>query len=151
MEWEILKNKIYYRDGSWRDIYVKESSINDWEKWVEFVNKDYRIEWYNGKTEKIETQLDFNIIKEYWDGNHDLISTAKIFIDNIQVNVHFFEESELENDIDPREFKSIKDHYKLIKYLKKVSATCGKPVFVTPENHPEIILMQVENDELFVI
>jgi len=29
-----------------------------------------------------------------------LCSTAKIFIDNIQINAHFFDDKELENDID---------------------------------------------------
>lgn len=148
MNWEILKNKIYFRDGSWRDIYVKESSADDWEKWIDLVNKNYKINWYNGKTEKDESQIDFNVIKEYWNGNQDLISTAKVFLDNIQVNAHFFDDSEIENDIDPREFKSIQDHNKLLEYLKKVSAICAKPVFVTPENCPEIILMRIENDEV---
>jgi len=133
---------------SWRDIYVKESSVDDWEKWIDWVNKNYRIDWHNGKTEKDEPQIDFNVIKECWNGNQDLISTAKVFIDNIQVNAHFFDDSEIENDIDPREFTSIQDHNKLLEYLKKVSAICAKPVFVTPENCPEIILMRIENDEV---
>lgn len=148
MDWEILKNRIYTWDGSWRDIYVRESSVNDWKKWVELVNKNYRIEWHNGKTKRDETQIDFNVIKEYWNGNSALISTANVFIDNIQINAHFFDNSEIENDIDPREFKSIEDHHKLIEYLKIVSMICGKPVFVTPENCPEIILIRVEKGEV---
>jgi len=148
MEWEKLQEEVYYGDGSWRDIYVKECTINDWSKWVELVNKNYRIDWYNEKTEKGENQIDFGVIKEYWNGNKDLVSTAKIFIDNIQINAHFFDDTEIENDIDPSEFNSIEDHNKLVRYLKLLSATCGKSVFVTPENCPEIILLKVENGEV---
>lgn len=122
MNWNQLKNKIYVWDGGWLDIYVQNTSSIDWEKWTQYVNQNFRIEWYNGKTENVESRIDFNVIQEFWNGNHDLASTAKVFIDDIQINAHFFEPSEIENDIDPREFRSIDDHHKLIEYLKEISS-----------------------------
>ena len=148
MNWEDLKNKIYVWDGSWLDIYVQDTTRIDWEKWAQYVNREFKIDWYNGKAEKDETEIDFNVIQEFWDGNHDLISTAKVFIDNIQVNAHFFDETEIENDIDPREFNSIEDHNILIEYLKGVSNTLQKEVTVTPENCPEIILMKIKGESI---
>lgn len=32
MNWTDLKNKIYYWDGSWRDIYVLQTNRDDWKK-----------------------------------------------------------------------------------------------------------------------
>lgn len=54
MNWKDLKDKIYYWDGSWRDIYVQESTRDDWENWINLVNANYKIDWYNGKTERDE-------------------------------------------------------------------------------------------------
>ena len=148
MNWEEIKNKIYVWDGSWLDIYVQDTTRADWEKWAQYVNREFKIDWYNGKTEKDESKIDFNVIREFWDGNHDLSSTVKVFIDNIQVNAHFFDETEIENDIDPREFNSIEDHIKLIEYLKGISNTLQKEVTVTPENCPEVILMKIKDESV---
>ncbi len=147
MNWETLKNEIYYWDGSWRDIYVKETNEDDWLKWVSVVNNKYRIQWFNPKTNKEEMQIDFEVIREYWNGNQDLFSSATIYIDEIQIKSHFFDDAEIENDIDPREFKSIDDHHKLVNYLKLISQACGKEVILTPENSSDYILMNVNQDK----
>ena len=146
MNWDDLKNKIYVWDGGWLDIYVNDSNSSEWEKWTQYVNDNYRIDWYNGKIAKAESKIDFGVIQEYWNGNHNLCSTAKVFIDNMQVNAHFFDDTEIENDIDPREFKSMEDHNKLISYLKGLSKLLNKEVTVTPENCPEIFLMRVKEE-----
>ncbi len=149
MNWNQLKNKIYVWDRGWLDIYIHATSANDWEKWTQYVNQNFKIDWYNGKTERDETNIDFSVIQEYWDGNHDLCSTAKVYIDdNIQVNAHFFDDAEIENDIDPREFKSIDDHNKLIEFLKGLSKKLEKEVTVTPENCPEMILMKIMGESV---
>ncbi len=148
MNWNQLKSKIYVWDGGWLDIYVHNITRTDWQKWVQYVNQNYRIDWYNGRTERDETKIDFSVIEDFWDGNPDLTSTAKIFIDNIQVNAHFFDDTEIENDIDPREFKTIEDHNKLIDYLKDLSETLDREVTLTPENCPEIILMKINGNSI---
>ena len=149
MNWNQLKNKVYAWDGGWLDIYVHGTSAQDWEKWTQLVNQNFKIDWYNGKTEKDESKIDFSVIQDYWGGNNDLCSTAKVFIDdNIQVNAHFFDDEQIENDIDPREFKSIDDHNKLIEFLRELSNKLGKEVSVTPENCPEIVLMKIMGDSI---
>lgn len=121
MNWTELKDKIYNWDGSWRDIYILNATKEDWRKWVDYVNKSHKVDWFNGKVNGDENKIDFAVVVEYWNGNFDLRSTAKLFIDKIQINAHFFDENEFENDIDPREFNSIEDHYKLIKYIRVVA------------------------------
>ncbi len=148
MDWTELKNKIYYRDGSWRDIYVRETNASDWKKWVNYVNDNYKVDWFNTKTNKDEEKIDFATIEEYWDGNHDQSSTGKVFIDKVQINAHFFDDNELENDIDPSEFNSIDDHEKLIKFMIDVSTILDKEVILTPENQHEIILIKVNGDKV---
>jgi len=148
MNWTDLKDKIYYCDGSWRDIYVLQTTGADWKIWVDFVNKNYRIDWFNGKADKYENQIDFKVIEEFWSGDHDLCSTAKVFIDKIQINSHFLDKTEIENDIDPREFNSIDEHDKLIKYMSDLSILLDKEVILTPENEHETILLKVSKHNI---
>ncbi len=148
MNWTELKDNVYYCDGSLRDIYVLDVSRHDWEKWVDHVNKNYRIEWFNGKTGTDESQIDFNSVKEVWTGNSDFHTTAKVFVDKIQVNAHFFIDTEIENDIAPAEITSIKEHEKLLKYMTDISTLLNKEVILTPQNMSEIVLVKVMKDDV---
>lgn len=139
--WNALKKHVYYWDGSWRDLYILDTNREDWIKWVNYVNQNYIINWYNGKTGIEENQINYDVIKEYFNGEHDHSSFAKIFIDGIQINCHFFSESEIENDIDPREINSIEDHKKVLKYMTDLSIILNKEVILTPENQLDIVLM----------
>src|SRR5690606_28018568 len=122
----------------------------DWRKWADYVNQNCHVDWFNCKTGKDEDKIDFDIIEEFWNGNHDLCSTAKVFIGKIQINAHFFDDTEMENDIDPREFNSIEDHDKLIKYMIDISILLDKIVILTPENERETVLLKVnKNDVVF--
>ena len=148
LDWTYLKENVYFWDGSWRDIYVQNISAADWVNWTEFVNNNYRIEWHNGKTEKNEPKINFDVILQFWKGEHELCSTAKIFVDDIQINAHFFTDEEIENDIDPREFKNIEDHKNLMGYIISISKLLKRPVIITPENCPEIILIKVNGQQI---
>ncbi len=150
MDWEEIKRKIYYRDDSLRDIYIPSTSRDDWKKWVDYVNQDFSIDWFNGRTEKDEKKIDFSIVEEYWGGNGDLCSTAKVFLGNIQVSAHFFEETEIENDIDPKEFNSIEDHEKLMRYMSGLSVLLDREIVLTPEDEHGFVLIKVKNNEEFL-
>lgn len=143
MHWKELKNQIYFEDGTLRDIYVLNTNIEDWEKWVDMVNKKYRVEFWDGKTDLKIDRIDFVTVKEYWDlnGQRETI-TATIYLGSITVNCHFFDDSEIENDIDPREFKSEDDHIKLIHYLNDISISLGREVIVTDESIRDSVLIR---------
>lgn len=145
MNWAELKNKIYYCDGSLRDIYVLETNIDDNKQWTEFVNNVYKINWFNGLTQTYERQIDFGVVRGYLNREHDLCSRASIFVDKIQVNNHFFTDTRIENDISPTEINSIQDHEKIISYMVNISKALNKTIILTPENEPEAILIKVTN------
>lgn len=44
MNWKYLKDKIYFSDGSLRDIFISDTTCSDWEKWVQYVNKNHHVE-----------------------------------------------------------------------------------------------------------
>lgn len=143
MDWTQLKNRIYFEDGSLRDVYVLDINITDWEKWVDMVNEKYSVEFWDAKTDFKANKIDFATVKEYWDSNGKReVVTATINLDPITIKCHFFDDSEIENDIDPREFKSEEHHLKLIQYLNDISVSLDKEVIVTEENIMESVLIR---------
>lgn len=148
MEWSFLKNNIYYRDGSLRDLYILHTDRTDWRKWIAYVNEHYKLEWFNGEKGINENKIDFKVIEAYWNNEHDLCSIAKVYVDTIQVNAYFSEDAEIENDIDPKEFNSIEDHHKLVKLMSDLSKLINKMVILTPENEQATILIKVEQDTI---
>lgn len=148
MDFQKLKDKIYYCDGSLRDIYILHTDIDDNRKWTEFVNENYTIKWFNGLTQENESKIDFEVVRGYLNGDHDLCSSASVFLDKIQINNHFFVHTEIENDISPKEINSIDDHNKLITYMTGLSKVLEKKVVLTPENEATIALITVDKDEI---
>lgn len=148
MDWSALKKEIYYRDGSLRDIYVLQTTFEDNEQWVNLVNEQYAIKWFNGLTQQEEQKINFEVVKGYLNGGHDLCSSAHVFIDKVQINNHFFIVNKIETDISPNEINSIHDHEKIIKYMVAVSMRLGKPVVLTPENEQEKILIRVIKNKI---
>lgn len=150
LEWDKLEKEIYYQDGSLRDIYILDIDPGDWGKWVDYINYNYVVSWYNGKTGIEEGQIDFSVINGYLNGEHDLCSSANIYIGSIQINCHFFSNSEIENDIDPREITSIAEHEKIIKYMTDLSVIIKKDIILTPENEPSNILIRINTSSLTI-
>jgi hypothetical protein len=148
LDWKSIKDKVYFLDGSLRDIYVLGTDRNDWSKWVDFVNTNYKISFHNYETEITHDKIDFSVILDFWNGNRDSASMATVFIDKIIIHVFFFDEEEIENDITPTEINSMEDHNKLIKYLVGLSKALNKPVVMTPENERETILIEVDNEKI---
>lgn len=149
MNWEQLKHRIYYTDGSLRDIYVQNTTKKDWQIWAEFVNKHYKTSVYSYETgEKSEVPIELTKVFDYWDGKNEFLVNAGISIGDALLVMHFFTEDEMESDIDPKEFTSIENHDKLIEYMSNCSKILGKRVVLTPENSPEIVCISIDKDEI---
>ena len=146
--WHELKEQIYFEDGSFRDIYVFDINLEEWENWVNFVNQNYEVEFVYGETEQRTFSIDFSAVKKYWSTKDAFGNFATVKIGEININCHFFMPSEFENDISPKEFKSLDDHKLLTDYLKELSTIFNKKVLLTWENSPEFVLLEVLNSEI---
>lgn len=151
MEWQIIRDKIYYKDGSYRDIYINNTTREDWQLWAEFVNDHYKTSFLIYETQAKTDKVDITKAFDYWNGNHDNCSTATVFVDGIQVNAHFFNENVIEQDITPTEINTIDDHNKLVAYMIRLSKVLDKEVVLTSENKPENVLISVDKDQVFLI
>lgn len=142
MNWQELKDKIYFEDGSLRDILVFNTTRSDWQKWADLVNEKYSVEFHDAKTDLISDKIDFNIVEEYLKSTDRDSIKAAIKVGSVIVMCHFFDDSEIENDISPREFKSQSDHDNLICYLDDIAAALNKEVCITVENTQGSILLK---------
>ena len=148
MNWQTLKDKIYYLDGSLRDIFVLNTTKVDWQIWTDFVNENYKTSFYIYETETTNDKIDYSKMLDYWNGKTDSAAMTTVYLDNIIIKSYFFDDQEIENDITPTEFNSIEDHERLMKYMKGLSKALDKKVILTPENSQEIILLSVDKDEI---
>ncbi|MBJ6110783.1 hypothetical protein JAO73_17295 [Hymenobacter sp. BT523] len=135
VSWEELQQHIYDVDGSWRDIYVLDATRADWKLWADFVNANYRVEFYDGESIRLN-QIDFAAVEQLWNshGQANMLG-AGFFVGEIDIRCHFFQDDEIENDIDPRNITSFAVHQQLLDYLMRLSQALGKEVVLTAENN----------------
>lgn len=78
--WHELKENIYFEDGSFRDIYVFDINLEEWKKWVNFVNQNYEIEFAYGETEQRTSSIDFSAVKKFWNGkmSSEIVRLSKL-------------------------------------------------------------------------
>lgn len=67
------------------------------------------------------------------------------------VNIYFFMEQEIDNDISPKEFTSIENHNALMSYLTDISIILNKKVFITQEMRSNEPLLEVDGNEIRII
>jgi len=149
MTWQQLKEKVYFEDGSLRDIYINDFSRDEWQQWIDYVNSNHKITWVNPKTGNEQRSIDFQVIEEFWESDDlEQSPTATIHIKGIRINTFFFIPDQFDSDIDPKEINSIDDHNELVSYLKTLSELFGKEVIVTEELHDEFALMKVNGENI---
>ncbi|MBJ6117831.1 hypothetical protein JAO76_06495 [Pontibacter sp. BT310] len=144
-DWNSIKQELYYEDGSLRDILVLNTNREDWRKWSSLVNDNYKVEFYNGRTLKTESRIDLEVVFSFWEdsGSFDEPIKATIKLGEVNIMCYFFIESEIENDIEPREVKTEENHQAILSYLQSVADILGKKVVLTPEMEAETILLEI--------
>ncbi|MES9685386.1 hypothetical protein ABWK22_21295 [Gottfriedia acidiceleris] len=98
---EVL-DKVFFVDGSLRDIYVLDVTLEDWQKLIDWLRlSDWVIEFYidgQKNTNKIT-----NVSKIFEEKKKKSVLMA-INIKSVLINCHFFVEDELEFDINPNNY-----------------------------------------------
>jgi hypothetical protein len=138
IDWE-AQQRLFEWDGSWRDLYVLDTQVRDWQRLLDHLRQR-------------EEQLTFTID----DIAHPLPPTVEaifavrehaspflsIRMDQVQVNCHFFGPGQIEFDIDPREITDPAAFTLLLNFMADVGAAVEKEVRLTPENGPDHVLLR---------
>jgi hypothetical protein len=132
-------NRFLEYDGSLRDILIRDTELTDWKLLYEYLmTSDYKIEY---KRDGSYQSLTSNFQQLLHDKEHTHVITIQE--ENIIFNLHFFDVSEIEIDIDPRDFIA-DDQYKIIiDLMNNVSRILTKEILLTYENCREEVFYKV--------
>jgi len=141
-EWSNVK-KEFEIDGSLRDIYVEDVDSNIWNIFIGEVRRSpFRSEFTHG--DRIVVLPDsIEIIKKMQDTDPTML---QIWIeDGLTVNCHFFMESEIELDVDPRDIQNKKPYMLLTGFMGWLSNLTGRAVKLTHEGDQNQVIVSVSS------
>ena len=128
---------LWTRDGSLRDLYVLHTSESNWDAFLDFAAQFLCTYSYNGEARSRPTIG--QLLKDR-DGSH----LMSIVLGAATATCHFFVESEIELDIDPKEIEGPSEHDQVLRFMEGLATAVGKPVLLTPENGPDIPYLSCE-------
>ncbi|MFF3024832.1 hypothetical protein ACFVRR_19620 [Gottfriedia sp. NPDC057948] len=140
---EVL-DKVFFVDGSLRDIYVLDVNLDDWQKLIDWLRlSDWAIQFYidgQENTNKITN------VSKIFDEKKKKSVLMSININGVLINCHFFVEDEIEFDINPKEIIGLSEVSSVFEFMSKLSNVLGKEIILTEENFLEHPLVTVKSD-----
>lgn len=133
LSWKEVKQYIYPSDGSFPDIYVLNTSYDDWHKWGAWVNTTYPVR-FRDTNQQEHARIDMEAVLAYWQSDRlGDMPFASIWVGGVQINCFFLAEDRLDGDINPQDIQSVEDHHALLKYLLNVSRLLAKQIVILDE------------------
>ncbi len=139
-QWNCIKSE-FETDGSLRDIYVEDIDISIWNSFItEVKGSEYKIEFFHGDVEK-DLPDDLNTVKDMQQTNP---TTLYIWLtENIQLNCHFFVETEIELDVSPHDIQCERSYFQLVNFLEWLALLSSREVKLTHEGTQELVILSV--------
>jgi hypothetical protein len=120
---------LWERDGSLRDVYVHGTSEADWlALFAVAARYPHRYSFDGALAELLNPQSIFS--------NREGPHLLSIIVGGVTVNCHFFQPTEIELDIDPREVTSHTIHEQVLLFLEVLAHETKKSLHITAENSP---------------
>ena len=141
LAWEKVRKEFEF-DGSWRDIYIFETTMSDWQRMLNAVRRvPHHVEYFRGGQ---PTEFPVEAIDAFpLDGECDRLLSVSFA--GLLANCHFFSTEEIEFDIDPREVKGQSELDALFGFMRMLADAIGKEVVLTPENFRNAIIFRVRS------
>lgn len=124
-------------EGSLRDVYVLQTDLSDWRRFLEFLSRFSCTYTFDGA---ISALPEADSIFQNRDGSHLL----RVSLGTTTANCHFFVVSEIELDLDPREIQCAEAHSEVLSFIEGLAGAVGKSVLLTPENGEHIPYLSFE-------
>lgn len=145
--WGVRFSKSIYEeafecDGSYRDLYVRSTSLNDWRDFLKFVNATrYRLSFQvNGTPAQMPSDATLLF-------SADIHPLLQIHLGGVTLNCHFFFADEIELDLDPQELTDDDDDAKadaILAFMAELGEALRKPVLMTVENAPDAVTFRYD-------
>jgi len=139
LSWEAVHRE-FYCDGSWRDIYVLGTNMDDWQRMLDAVRASpYQVQYFR-HSKPVELPAEAAEAFPLPDECDRLLSVT---FSGVLANCFFFTDDEIEFDIDPREIKGQDELDSLLEFMHRLADGVGKDAILTPENMREIVIFRV--------
>jgi len=135
---------VFYLDGSYRDIYIRDTTLEDWQKVLNFLHASsyYSTTFSIDQQENssIPSKIEGIVPTKVEDVMALFPATAYLAIGPLGVNCHFFEVEDMEFDISPRGTIDHHIEYQVIEFMRALGTLLQKVVTLTPENRHDDVL-----------
>jgi hypothetical protein len=140
---------IFRPDGTLLDIYVQDVDISDWKKLFNLLNDNYKLTFKSFDEEEEVDQIKIKSIINYLEDETGEFedNILSIFLNDIQINCHFFLAEQIEFDIEPKEINTIDDFLLIYNFMISISKSLKKQVTLTGENSPEFPLIKIDKEK----
>ncbi|MDO9076013.1 MAG: hypothetical protein Q7U72_01030 [Brevundimonas sp.] len=128
MDWERVRHDFEW-DGALRDIYVLETSEDDWQRVLDALRQWTPVPVF--KRNETITPFHGQAADALSDPNGGLLS---INVAGMVFNCHFFGADEIEFDLDPREVTEPEQAEAIGRFMGMLGNATGKPVILTYES-----------------
>ena len=121
-------------DGALRDVYVFDTTADDWQAVWRAVVERYPIQAGDGGAVPLD-------VRPLLGGERRRMMVDP---DGIRANCHFFCEGQVEFDVDPRDFTGQLAMEGLCEFIAMVGRAAGKDAVLTMENAPECVSLRYD-------
>lgn len=146
MDWQEAKS-VFVRDGSLRELYVLDTTIEDWRRLFDFVRgSTYGFRFrHGGDWQPMPRSPD-----GFFAGQSEWTTLLSIDVAGVIVNAHFFETNQIELDLVPNEVQTAERAAALFAFMRGLGRSLSKPVRLTPESCRDYVLIEYDpaSDEL---
>lgn len=133
MDWPKYKDE-FACDGSFRDVYVLNTNVAIWKQFLDFLKSSGIPHSFSG--EDIAVYLD-DLAAYFKKRSEHGSLILSMDVNGVIINCHFFTETEIELDLDPKEVTGEDKANSLFQFMEIVSDTLSLPIRMTPENTEE--------------
>ncbi len=137
--WDNVKSQLQ-PDGSLRDIFIPGASPDHWDRFLHWVmNRNQPIVFRHGMAvTKLPDSLED--IRKLQESDTVLLTFPA---GKLRLNCHFFEDDEMEFDLDPRSIAGEGHYDDLTGLMASFSALMGKTVYLTRESAPDQVITAI--------
>jgi len=118
-----------------RDIYVRNADLSDWRRFAELIGRlgyplSFKGHWTGERFPKDVDEL-------FLDDSNDELTTLRMNVSGVHVHCHFFDESEIELNLDPEEIDRPSRLASVLELMRAMASALDKDVVLTPESCPD--------------
>jgi hypothetical protein len=136
MDWQSIASA-FEADGSLRDIYVLETSMAEWQKVCQALRKLQPPPLFS--IDGTEQPLPQDIA-DIFAGRSEHSPLLSVNVGELLINSHFFQDDEIEFDIDPKEVVSLRQVEDIAAFMQMLGDAADRTVILTTENTKEAVI-----------